>query len=201
MTMIFDGTAGITLPSGAVSNTTSTVVGISDTQTLTNKSLVASQLTGTQTIPKGTLPTGSVLQVLQTATAATIQTSSTSFVTTGFAQSITPTSATSKIMICINGGGAYMLTSAQTTMRVTIYRGSTDLSAGYGVTNNGMMRFSTVGGQWMLCPYSMMWLDSPATTSSTTYTVYFRNADAAATVDFSNTDRGVVTLTLMEIAA
>ena len=47
---------------------------------------------------------GAVLQVVQTTTAATITTSSTSFVTTGLAQSITPTSATSKIMVCINGG-------------------------------------------------------------------------------------------------
>ena len=85
--------------------------------------------------------------------------------------------------------------------RVTIYRGGTDLAAGYGVANNGMMRFSTVGGTWMLCPYSMMWLDSPATTSSTTYTVYFRNSDTANSVQFSEGDRGVVTLTLMEIAA
>jgi hypothetical protein len=164
-------------------------------------SVSGASLTGTQNIPKATLPTGSILQVVQTATAATIQTSSTSFVTTGFAQSITPTSATSKIMVCINGGGMFLTGTASVTMRVTIYRGSTDLSAGYGVGANGMMRFSTPGGSWMLCPYSMMWLDSPATTSSTTYTVYFRNADTASTVDFSNTDRGVVTLTLMEIAA
>ncbi len=46
-----------------------------------------------------------------------------------------------------------------------------------------------------------MWLDSPATTSSTTYTVYFRNSDTANSVQFSEGDRGVVTLTLMEIAA
>jgi hypothetical protein len=143
---------------------------------------------------------GAVLQVVQTTTAATITTSSTSFVTTGIAQSITPSSTSSKIMACINGGGVYMQTSAQTTMRVTIYRGGTDLSAGYGVSNNGMMRFSTPGGSWSLMPLSMMWLDSPATTTSTTYTVYFRNSDSAASVEFSNTDRGVVTLTLMEIA-
>jgi hypothetical protein len=161
----------------------------------------AINLSNATALPKAALPTGSVLQILQTTTTANIITSSTSFVSTGFSQSITPISASNKVLININGGGAYMLTSAQTTMRVTIYRGGTDLAAGYGVANNGMMRFSTVGGTWMLSPYSMMWLDSPATTSSTTYTVYFRNSDTANSVQFSEGDRGVVTLTLMEIAA
>jgi hypothetical protein len=161
----------------------------------------AINLSNATALPKAALPSGSVLQILQNTTTANIITSSTSFVSTGFSQSITPISASNKVLININGGGAYMLTSAQTTMRVTIYKGGTDLAAGYGVANNGMMRFSTVGGTWMLCPYSMMWLDSPATTSSTTYTVYFRNSDTANSVQFSEGDRGVVTLTLMEIAA
>jgi len=161
----------------------------------------AINLSNATALAKAALPSGSILQVLQTTTTANIITSSTSFVSTGFSLSITPSSASNKVLININGGGAYMLTLAATTMRVTIYRGGTDLAAGYGVANNGMMRFSTVGGTWTLSPYSMMWLDSPATTSSTTYTVYFRNADTANSVQFSEGDRGVVTLTLMEIAA
>lgn len=176
-------------------------VAISGNGTFTGTTLTANNLSSTSRLAVGNMATGSVLQVVQVATAATIQTSSTSFVTTGLSQSITPISATSKIMICLNGGGAYMGAGTSVTMRVTVYRGATDLSAGYGITNNGMVRFSTAGGSWQLTPHSIMWLDSPATTSSTTYTIYFRNADSAATVDFSNTDRGITTLTLMEIAA
>jgi len=44
MAVVIDGTAGITLPSGAISNTTGNVVGTTDTQTLTNKTLTTPNL-------------------------------------------------------------------------------------------------------------------------------------------------------------
>lgn len=154
------------------------------------------------TISAGDLATGvggKVLQVIQTTNATVTSTSSTSFVTTGISQSITPSSTSNKVLISLNGGGAFVGTGASVTMRVTVKRGSTDLAT-LGVTNNGMMRFSTPGGSWMISPYSMMWLDSPSTTSSTTYEIFFRNDDTAGTVQFNHNDRGIVTFTLMEIA-
>jgi hypothetical protein len=47
MTMTLDGSAGTTFPAGGVGNPTSTVVGISDTQTLTNKTLTSPTIGGT----------------------------------------------------------------------------------------------------------------------------------------------------------
>lgn len=184
------GTTTLTLPAA-----TDTLVGRATTDTLTNKSIVATQLTGT--IASARLPTGSVLQVVNATTQASITTSSTSFVTTSFSASITPISATNKIYAVVNGGGGYCSTSAGIVMYSTIYRNSTNT----GDAVFGLERHTTVGGSFAISPHSMSVLDSPATTSSTTYTCYFRNAGTSGTVDFSGGDRGIVSLTLMEIAA
>ena len=138
--------------------------------------------------------TGSVLQVVNTTTTAAITTTSSSFVTTGFSLSITPTSSASKIFALVNGGGGYNGGIAQ-SLWSTIYRGATNL----GDATYGLERVYA-GSSATMAPHSMTVLDSPATTSSTTYTCYFRS-NSSGQVDFSNADRGTVSFTLMEIAA
>lgn len=46
MTIVLDGTAGITFPAGGTGNPASVVVGTTDTQTLTNKTLTSPTMTG-----------------------------------------------------------------------------------------------------------------------------------------------------------
>ena len=131
---------------------------------------------------------GKVLQVVSTTVnGAQGTTTSTSFVATNLSLAITPLFSTSKIFIQLNSP-AY--TNTTNTGYFSIYRGTTNLGGTFGFgglsTNNnyGFINMAT--------------LDSPATTSSTTYYIYFRTS--ANTVGLSDGSLNA-TLTLMEIAA
>ena len=159
----------------------------------------AGEITGLTSVPSSGLqladanmPAGAVLQVVQANTTVAISTSSTTFVTTNFSVSITPSSASSKVLLFVNGGGAYNVGATRSQFG-TIFRGATNL----GDATYGLERFFSNGE--VLAPHSMSVLDSPATTSSTTYTCYFRSG-SATDVQFSNTDRALITFTAMEIA-
>tara|TARA_R100001594_G_scaffold76967_1_gene111580 strand:+ start:22 stop:537 length:516 start_codon:yes stop_codon:yes gene_type:complete len=139
---------------------------------------------------------GKVLQVVTATTTSAITSSSTSYVTTGLSADITPSSTSNKVFIMLQGGGAYPTDSVGVTMRVTVYRDTTDLGNGA----NGIARYSAPGGAWAIFPHSIGHLDSPSSTSEITYTIYYKNADTAGTVQFNDSDRGLPSLTLMEIA-
>lgn len=143
-------------------------------------------LTKVQTEMAGT---GAVLQVVNAIITTAVTTTSASYVTTGLTASITPKSNTSKILIMAccanlyNGGGA---------VPTTIYRNATNLGAGT-LNNLGMWYAGTGQGNVYI-----QYLDSPATASATTYTVYFL-ANGGGTATFSNQNTPS-TLVLMEIA-
>jgi hypothetical protein len=141
-----------------------------------------------QSIPKAALPTGSVLQVVSVnSTSAQGTTTSTSFVASSLSASITPTSSSSKIFILVTSAG---YTTSTNTGYFTIYRGASNLGGTFGFGG-----FSTNNSYDFL---NMSILDSPATTSSTTYTVYYKtDANTVALSDNNLTS----SMTLMEIAA
>jgi hypothetical protein len=140
--------------------------------------------------------TGSVLQVVQgTSTDAT--TTSTSFVTTGLSASITPTSSSSKILIFVTISDPYNASVAQTGT-FTVYRGATNIApSGSGAAKAFGFYWTNSSGPYQHS-LSFNYLDSPATTSATTYTVYFATAGGTLYTAINGTTN---IITLMEIAA
>jgi hypothetical protein len=166
MSTIINGTSSaITFPDSSVQNTSAIVSGY---------------------VPYANLPAGSVLQVVSAnLTSGYVSTTSTSYVTTGLAASITPKSATSKILVMVTG--AIYVSASQTTF-YSIYRGGSSVSL--------FSQLSLAAG-W--CPTAGNYLDSPATTSSTTYTVYFKTS--GGTGYFGGDAPLNNSITLLEIAA
>jgi len=196
---------GATISSPVLSGTTTGTYTLGGTP-----SLAATALTGT--IAAARLPAGSVLQVVQTVLTSTASLSGSAFnEITGLATSITPTSATSKILIMPSID--YSITIGYRA-GFKIVRGSTDILLGNAAGNR--IRASQVGrffdsSEQMMQQANRIYLDSPATTSSTTYRFYLSPENATgqtiyinrtvSDADSSSHFRGTSTITLMEIAA
>lgn len=122
------------------------------------------------TLAKARLPTGTVLQVVQTVKSDTFSSSSGTFVDiTGMSVTITPTSASSKIFVDI----VMTCGAPAVTPRFLVLRGSTSIGIGDA---NGSRQRASFGTGWsgdsnQMTNMSWKFLDSPATTSATTYKV------------------------------
>jgi len=141
---------------------------------------------------------GTVLQVVQGTLTTTTSTSSTSFVTTNLSASITPSSATSKILAIVSMADCLIDTASKNGC-ATLYRGATNLSPAGSAVTNGMAALRSESGG-IQANINFSYLDSPSTTSSTTYTVYFAILATAATFNINNIGTAS-TIILMEIAA
>ena len=193
------GSGTLTLPTG-----TDTLVGLAATQTLTNKSIVATQLTGT--VAAARLPAGSVVQVVNLSTGA-LATGTTIIphddtipqITEGnqyMSLAITPTSATNLLLIQVVCNTA---NSANDQMKTALFKDAVaDALAvvnhyAAGVNNLTPSAFS----HWMVA----------GTTSAITFTVR-AGLSSAGTTSFNGSAGarmygGVVasSITIMEIVA
>jgi len=151
--------------------------------------VTGSKIIGSQSIPKSTLPTGSVLQVVSSTFTSSFSSSSGSFVSVGLTASITPTSSSSKILVLID---SFVRSDSANFVDTTIYRNSTNLGGTYGLKN------AYVNAAFVM-PIPFTYYDSPATTSSTSYTLYMRTENA--TTFYLEAAGRVSTITLMEISA
>ena len=198
--------------SGNASGTGTLTISAPDTST--DRTLTLPDNSGTLLSNASTagFPAGSVLQVLSAAKTDVFSTASTSFVdVTGLSVSITPTSASSKILVLMDVklGSAINVTGYVKIVRdsTSIYIGDSDGSAQRVTYGNS----DDPSNQW---PYQAVgtFLDSPATTSSVTYkvqllsepventgTVYINRSGEGGTS--ASGARTASSITVMEIAA
>ena len=141
---------------------------------------------------------GNVLQVVSATYATEVASSTDTFVDTGLTASITPTSASSKILVLVFQNGLFKTSaSTNTCIDLQLLRGATNLLS----PNVIGAALETGTNSADVASASVAYLDSPATTSSTTYKTQFRsrNNTAAVRVQYANLSNS--TITLMEIAA
>ena len=135
-----------------------------------------------------------ILQVVQTAHSTEFSTTSTSFVdVTGLSVTITPTSATSKVLVMVNASGEKSDTNF---LIMNVFRGGAASGTNLAGTNDGFgsLRADSYPRGFL----SYAYLDSPATTSATTYNVAARVSAGTGKVmraDCMNT------ITVMEVSA
>ena len=142
------------------------------------------------------LPAGSVLQVVNATYSTEVNFTSTSYSDTGLTASITPKFSTSKILVLVSQNGCAK-DSGNTRLGLQLLRGASVILA--NVENSACYDASSGGN--FIGGVSACYLDSPATTSSTTYKTQ-GNSFAGATGSSRTQQSGATSsITLMEIAA
>ena len=135
---------------------------------------------------------GKILQVVSATDSTQRTTTSTSYVTGSntLSASITPASTSNKIMII--GHTTIHNTTANKSVYLTVYRASSNITGA-----NGFVNYYTTSG-YDYNSNAFTFLDSPSSTSSLTYQVYFKVDSGSTGAINSNVTTG--SITLMEVA-
>jgi len=141
---------------------------------------------------------GKVLQVVQGTTTTEVSTTTSTWIDSGLTASITPSSTSSKILVIFSTVlRAGMGSDNQGGVRLV--RGSTTIQD-YGISTFGMYEASS--NTLMYGSFSANYLDSPATTSATTYKYQGRNYSTGTFYMNSNSGSSSdASIILMEIGA
>ena len=143
------------------------------------------------------LPAGTVLQVVQAVYSTQTASTSTTQATTGLSASITPTSSTNKILVLVSNpmrssnGSVYGI-------RMKLTRNGSEIFTPMNVWSYSGPSTSSFDKSYLA---SFNYLDSPSTTSATTYTMTFAKAFNESYTVYAQIDNDSATITLMEIAA
>jgi len=181
--------------SGVTTSTGSGAVVLGTSPTLVTPALgtpASGVLTNCTGVAKAALPSGSVLQVVMGSTSTQATATNGTSIDTGLTATITPSSASNKILVMISHGGVFKGNFANSGANFYLVRASTTLTMfGYVVGYTSVVTY--VG-----TTVSTNYLDSPATTSATTYKTQFNSSGGSTDVQRDNA--ATSTIILMEIA-
>ena len=149
-------------------------------------------------VPASAMPAGSVLQVVSASSGTQVINNTSTYTDTGLTVNITPTSASNKVLIFASVPFQIGSNGGSIQAKFNIVRGTTDLVSNLAVLNiSGIVMSANV--------QKMLFLDSPNTTSSTTYKIQFkelyssnRYGNTAVMPVWNEAQWGVITV--MEIA-
>jgi hypothetical protein len=144
---------------------------------------------------------GKVLQVIQADSSTSTTVTSTSYTDTTLSATITPSAATSKILVIVSQNTDIYRSLANAFGKVQLLRDSTSIFDTAGSNGRAFGWENTFNSynsnQWT---WPITYLDSPSTTRATTYKTQGAASYAGPTVVFQNSS-AKSTITLMEIGA
>jgi hypothetical protein len=166
-------------------------------------------------LPSTVIGAGAVLQVVSTIKQDTFSMSGASFVEiTGLTATITPTTTSNKVLVQVSLGRVGPNIAVGATVAFQLLRGATVIGAGTPSGSQLATSFvatSSTNGNYSGGGFAFQFLDSPSTTSATTYSVkmlaessttaYINRSFTGGTGSATFESASSSTITVMEIAA
>ena len=135
-----------------------------------------------------------VLQVIYDSTSTEVTNNTNTFADTGLTATITPQATSSKVLVLIAQQAIKTNSNSENRMEIKTFRAATQIAT------SGSLFLYNASAIFNQATYSLCLLDSPATTSATTYKTQFNNPQNAAAVR-TQPGSALSTMILMEISA
>jgi hypothetical protein len=134
-----------------------------------------------------------ILQVVAGTTNTLVGNSTTTYVDTTLSATITPQSTSNKILVIANHPNCYRSgTSVANALNLRLMRGATQIEQQTFLGENA--------SQTLVFSTSIVWLDSPNTTSATTYKTMMAN-NTASSIVYTQTNSNNSSIILLEVSA
>jgi hypothetical protein len=148
---------------------------------------------------KWATPTSKIVQVVSATTTTQTTITSTTLTDSGITATITPTSASSTILVMINASLFMSRASTDQYLKAKVLRGATTIQNYDAAEYAGIGYSASSGTLYLGAQTTTLYVDSPATTSATTYKLQLA-VESAGTV-YSQYGSSPSTIVLIEIGA